>query len=278
MDGENCTISNYLFSMNKNIENTITTLYLTQATQIDGLANINTGKFTSMGQMFNGFTALTSIDLSSFNTRNVTDFDAMFYNCKSLTTLDVSSFNTSNATDLSGMFYNCKGLTTLDVSSFSTNNVIFLGYTFGECTNLKSIIGLEKWNTSNVDNMRYMFAGLLALTSLDVSHFNTGKVTEMDHMFWDCRTITSLDLTNFDVRNVIYIGGLFDECKNLTTIYCNEDWSVTLPESAKGNYMFAFCSKLKGEMGTEWNSANPDDKTYARPDKGPDQPGYFTTK
>jgi len=42
---------------------------------------------TNMGQMFDGCSALTSIDLSSFNAANVSDLHRMFYNCSSLTTI-----------------------------------------------------------------------------------------------------------------------------------------------------------------------------------------------
>ena len=299
VDGENCTISNYLFLMEKNIGYTYTQLLLTQATQIDGLANINTGKFTSMERMFYSFAALTSIDLSSFNTSNVTDFSAMFYNCKSLTTLDVSSFNTSNATDLSRMFYDCKKLTSLDVSKFNTSKVTDMSFMFSSCLVLNSLdvshfntekvtrmcgmfracnvptLDVTSFNTSNVTDMSDMFEAT-DLSTIDLSHFNTSKVTTMENMFSFSDFVT-LDLRNFDMNNVVTAKGMFAWSQKLTTIYCNEDWSLKINiEDSKG--MFAYCPKLKGEMGTEWNSANPDDKTYARPDKGPDQPGYFTTK
>ena len=50
------------------------------------------------------------------NTSNVTKMGEMFNGCSGLTSLDVSSFDTSNVTDMIGMFRYCSGLTSLDLS------------------------------------------------------------------------------------------------------------------------------------------------------------------
>jgi hypothetical protein len=41
--------------------------------------------------------------------------------------------------------------------------------------------------------------------------------------------------------------------------------------------MFSGCKRLVGGMGTTFDS-NVIDATYARPDGGPDAPGYFTSE
>ena len=66
---------------------------------------------------------------------------------------------------------------------------------------------------------------------------------------------------------------MFMTCRNLQTIYVSDSWStkyVTMSDK-----MFRNCSKLVGGQGTTYSSSHVD-KTYARIDGGPSNPGYFT--
>ena len=136
-------------------------------TDIEGIAYLNTSNVTSMRSMFNGCSALTSLDVSHFNTNNVTNMVAMFGACSGLTSLDLSNFNTSNVTDMHQMLFGCSGLTSLDLSNF---------------------------NTSKVTSMSSMFYNCSSLTSLDLSNFNTSKVTSMSSMFRGCSKLSKLTL------------------------------------------------------------------------------------
>ena len=53
-------------------------------TQIEGIENLNTENVTSMRDMFNGCSSLTSLDLTNFNTAKVTDMKLLFANCSAL--------------------------------------------------------------------------------------------------------------------------------------------------------------------------------------------------
>ena len=150
-------------------------------TEIRGLSNLNTANVTSMRNMFNGCSGLTSLDLSGFNTANVTDMGYMFYGCSGLASLDLSGFKTNNVTRMDWMFRNCSGLTSLDVSGF---------------------------NTANVTDMSGMFSGCSGLTSLDVTNFNTANVTYMSVMFYGCSGLTSLDVSGFKTDNVTNMSGV----------------------------------------------------------------------
>ena len=120
---------------------------------------------------------------------------------------------------------------------------------FAGMANLKTIRGLSYLNTSQVTNMRSMFGGCTALTSLDLSSFNTSQVTNMSTMFI--------------------------KCSNLHTIYVSDGWST----AAVSNdfWMFMDCNSLVGGQGTTYD-ANHVDATYAHIDGGTDNPGYFTEK
>ena len=190
--------------------------------------------------------ALTTIEgLENLNTSKVKDMSNLFKNCSALTSLDLSSFNTAEVTNMREMFKGCSALTLLDLSSF---------------------------NTANVEDMYRMFQDCVALTSLDLSSFNTANVTDMGSMFDNCVALTSLDISSFETYNVTEMSEMFQDCSSLKTIYCNNDWSTNHPGSF---HMFSYCTSLVGGKGTAYNSSSTD-ITYARPDGGTNQPGYFT--
>lgn len=257
-------------------------------TSIIGLEKLNTANVKYMSHMFEGCSALTSLDVSHFNTANVTNMEYMFSDCSALTSLDVSNFNTTNVKDMSFMFNFCRGLTSLDVSHFNTANVTKMNAMFAFCQSLTSL-DVSNFNTANVTWMQSMFDYCNSLTSLDVSNFNTANVMLMSSMFLNCESLTLLDVSKFNTANVITMNAMFDGCKGLTsldvssfntakvtdmeymfnfcsalkTIYCNDTWSC-----GKSSRMFSDCLSLKGAI--VYNSSKTD-VTYANPDTG-----YFT--
>ena len=146
---------------------------------------------------------------------------------------------------------------------------------FDSMTNLESITGMNYLNTSEVTSMAWMFLGCRKLTSLDVSHFNTSKVIYMTQMFYRCIGLTSLDLCSFNTSKVIDMQSMFEESNKLQTIYVGNDWNTDAV--AYSDNMFKNCTNLVGGKGTTYD-ANHVDKTYARIDRGPSAPGYFTAK
>ena len=204
---------------------------------------------TKTSYMFYNMTALQQINnLNYLNTENVTNMKLMFFQCRQLENLDVSNFNTENVTDMSSMFNRCSNLKSLDLSHF---------------------------NTEEVTTMNTMFFLCSALESLDMSNFNTANVTNMYFMFNGCSNLTSLDLSNFDTSRVSDMASMFYNCSKLETIYCNDDWTRTIVNSSSN--MFYGCTKLVGGNGTTYN-VNKLDVTYAHPDGGISNPGYFTAK
>ena len=121
-------------------------------TEIKGIEYLNTEKVTSMIYMFDGCSALTSLDVSNFNTAEVKSMTYMFYNCSALTSLDLRKFNTAKVTEMSNMFYNCSALTTIYASDkFVTDLVTKSTDMFSGCKNLIGAIGYDETNTNNKD-------------------------------------------------------------------------------------------------------------------------------
>jgi surface protein len=147
---------------------------------------------------------------------------------------------------------------------------------FYEMGNLQTITGLSYMNTSELIYMGYMFYSCNKLTSLDLSSFYTPNVTKMGSLFYGCSGLTSLDLSCFNTSKVTDMTYMFNGCSNLQTIYASNGWST---EAVSISFsMFFGCTSLVGGMGTAYDASNPRDKTYARIDGGPDNPGYFAEK
>ena len=227
------------------------------------LTNFNTEKVTEMDNMFNGCSALKSLDLTNFNTANVEFMYHMFDGCSALTSLDLTNFNTANVEYMNNMFEGCSALKSLNLTNFNTENVTNMSCMFMGCSGLESL-NLTNFNTENVTDMSSMFSGCSALKSLDLTKFNTAKVEIMYMMFNGCSALESLDLTNFNTAKVEYINDMFSGCSALTTIYVSDKFVTT--KVINGSDMFTGCEKLKG-----YNNSKTD-HTFAN--CGTD--GYFT--
>ena len=160
---------------------------------------------------------------------------------------------------------------------------------FENMSKLTTISGINYLNTSEVTNMREMFAGCNALTSLDLSGFNTAKVTSMEAMFIGCRGLTSLDLSSFNTSNVTTMKEMFNNCSGMTSLdlsgfntsnvttmlsmfrVCTSLTSLNVSgfntsSVTKMDYMFYGCSELTTiNVGNEWTTAtvtNSDNMFY----------------
>ena len=216
----------------------------TNLTTIEGIEYLNTEDVTNMEFMFDGCSALKSLNLSKFNTAKVTSMKKMFNNCSALKSLNLSGFNTGKVTDMNNMFRSCSALESLDLSMF---------------------------NTENVTSMPNMFNGAKKLKTLNVSSFNTEKVKNMGHMFTDCSDLTSLDLSSFNTKGVEYVDNIFKNCSNLTTIYASENFAFG-SGLINGADMFLGCDKLKGFI--EYNKNTDTDKNNSK--FANYKTGYFT--
>ena len=91
--------------------------------------------------MFNGCSALSSLDLSNFNTAIVSDMSLMFGGCSVLSSLDLSNFYTKEVRDMSYMFSRCSALTTIYASDKFVTSKVQSGISmFSACKNLKGTI------------------------------------------------------------------------------------------------------------------------------------------
>ena len=199
----------------------------TNLTTIEGFEYLNTEKVTNMTGVFNGCSALTSLDLTNFNTAKVTDMKLLFANCSALESLDLSMFNTENVTSMPSMFNGATNLKTLNVSNF---------------------------NTEKVNNMGYMFANCPNLTSLDLSSFNTKGVEYVDNIFKNCSNLTTIYASeNFAFGSGLKNGAdMFLGCDKLKGfIEYNKITDTDKNNSKFANYKTGYFTNLVGKNGDE---------------------------
>ena len=110
---------------------------------------------------------------------------------------------------------------------------------------------------------------------MNVSGWDTSKVTSIWGMFEGCTALSVLDLSDWNTASTTDMGRLFAVCSNLSSIYVGDGWTTSNVDTS-GN-MFYDCNNLVGGSGTPFDSSYVD-KTYARVDNLPDEPGYLTYK
>ena len=131
-----------------------------------------------------------------------------------------------------GMFRDNRNIEEVNVMVTSEHNN--LSDMFSECENLKTINGINEWDTSNVTTMERMFYNCRNLESLDLSSFNTSNVESMWDMFSECENLKELNLSSFEIREDCSTDYMLNNCRRLHTLHlksCNEDTIRKIIES-----------------------------------------------
>ena len=134
----------------------------------------------------------------------------LFYNCGRLVNVEILNCG-SGITDMSRMFY-CANLQVIKFINVNTKNVTNMSLMFRDSSIegcLNTIEGLEKFNTSKVRDMSYMFNNCKRLKEIDVSTFDTKNVLYMDSIFYCCSGLEKLDLSNFSTRSIVSMDNMF---------------------------------------------------------------------
>ena len=203
---------------------------------------------------FKDFTNLTTIEgFEYLNTENVTNMTGVFNGCSALTSLDLTNFNTAKVTDMKLLFANCSALESLDLSMFNTENVTSMPSMFNGATNLKTL-NVSNFNTEKVNNMGHMFANCPNLTSLDLSSFNTKGVEYVDNIFKNCSNLTTIYASeNFAFGSGLKNGAdMFLGCDKLKGfIEYSKNTDTDKNNSEFANYKTGYFTKLVGKNGDE---------------------------
>ena len=154
--------------------------------------------------------------------------------------------------DSSELFRGCEGLTSINLNKFDTSNVTNMRDMFYSCEGLTNL-DLSSFDTSNVTEMNGMFAACDSLTNLDLSSFDTSNVTDMDCMFYYCNGLTNLDLSSFNTSNVTDMADMFRGCNSLTNLDLS---SFDTSNVTDMGYMFASCESLTNLDLSSFDTSN----------------------
>ena len=247
-----------------NVTNMDSMFYEMNALEELNISHFRTSNVTKMGSMFYNVNTVRQLDVSNFDTSNVEDMQAMFYGVESVEHLDLSHFDTRKVKNMTRMFRSINSISELDLSSFDTKNVTMMRSMFNDNKKLSKIIFSKKFDTSNVQDMQYMFGSMCAYKELDLTtaNFKTSKVGHFDFMFENTRCTAP-------VLEKIYVEEDFD-------ITATEDPSVAFNPNYN-KHIFTGQTILRGGNGGYWS--NPDDANLDgfRIDQ-PGRKGYFTLK
>jgi len=255
-------------------------------------------KIVDMSYMFNNCKNLVSFDFSGFETKNIISMEAMFQLCpldgekifKSI--LSFKSFGAENLLkiqDIRAMFCKCIKINSfpdLLNNFFSKDNKIEnISMLFNGCINLKGNVNIEKWTTTNLTDMSYMFNRCGNLTEINLGKINTSKVKNMCGLFNECSNLGAIkgmpsstqsvedisimfqgcvnltklpDIKQLKTENVKDMSGLFSKCNKLTSIPSLKNWNTSKTSEMVG--LFNECTELTSLPDIhKWNVSNVTD-------------------
>ena len=152
------------------------------------------------------------------------------------------------------------------IKNLNTSNVNDMSYMFAGCSKLKSV-DLTYMYSPYVKDMSYMFCNCSSLKTVYLKGLNTSNVEDMRSMFEFCTSLGYLDLSSFETQKVKNFQKMFYECRSLKAIYASPKFVVVnSPNLISKAEMFSRCYKLAGESET-YNPAHVNGD-YAKFDRG----------
>lgn len=226
--------------------------------QLIDMRGINTSRVKDMHHMFWTKDGLTKhINLDEFDTSNVEDMGYMFstpyetVSTAQIDPIDFSHFNTSKVKIMTGMFAGSY-LPSIDIRNFDTRNVVDMQYTFAGLKNVRHL-DLHGFDVSKVNNIGAIFSGNPTLVSLNLANWQLDSIHAMDSLFAGMHALTDLNLTGFTTKNVTDMHHMFTECHALTTLDLS---SFDTSKVTDMNNMFRDNFALKNLNLSSFNTSN----------------------
>ena len=112
----------------------------------------------------------------------------------------------------------------LSIKLRETKTITNMSNLFGEGSSwrgnvkfLSSLPDFNKWDTSQVTNMKSMFNGCESLSQLpDISIWDTKNVTDMSSMFEGYESLASFpNISKWNTKNVTTMSSMFSSCEKM---------------------------------------------------------------
>lgn len=206
---------------------------------------------------FSNLSKLVDISgLRYFDTSKRKYFSGMFQNCKALTDVSpIANWDTSNVEYMNYVFSGCDALTDAScLSNWDTSQVKEFTYTFWK-SGITSTKGVDSWDISNAETMRYMFSSCAALKDAS-SLVNWGAQLPQGVQVYGMFQYSGLEsigfLKTWKVGNTKYYDQMIADCSSLKNFEGLENWDP-------GEMSFAYFFQRTGlediSAAKDWNTS-----------------------
>lgn len=129
----------------------------------------------------------------------------------------------------------CGNVIIADVTYIKTERCTQLDYAFGNCSNLKRLIGFEKWETPYVTSLKNMLYNCSSLVSVDMHDWYTPNLVNVSRCFEGCRSLQVADISGIDTTNVTEATAFFGSNNSLQYVIMDSNdvkfsGSIVMPE------------------------------------------------
>ena len=204
-------------------------------------------------ELFQGMTALTTLDTTNMNTSRTEIFSSFLKDCNSLTTvIGVENWDTAKATMMDQVFNNCFVLDNLDLRNWDVTNVTNMKNMFRYCQALKNF-DASTWYLPNVGDMAQMFLNCKSLEELSINSWGLGKAWRLYATFASCESLRTVDVADWDTTSITDMTGAFQFCPNLVSVDVSK-WDVSNVTTTA--HMFRACTSLTELDIADWDVRN----------------------
>lgn len=152
----------------------------------------------------------------------------------------------------SRLFENLSNLISINgAEKFDTSLVTTMERMFQGASDLREV-DVRNWNTTRVTNMIGMFESASALTTLELNQWDTSSVTNMRRMFTNARALVDLAVSNLDTSQVISMVEMFYGTTALRELSIN-NWDTARVETMNKMFMG---SGIRHLDLNSWNTMN----------------------
>ncbi|MEL0225888.1 MAG: BspA family leucine-rich repeat surface protein, partial [Flavobacteriaceae bacterium] len=214
------------------------------------ISNWDLSNVTNMESMFNGALNFNQ-DIGGWDVSNVTNLKSVF---KFATNFDqdLGGWDVSSATTLEEIFNAANAFTnggTNTINYWDTSNVTNLGYTFAGASSFNQDIG--SWDTTNVTSFEQTFAGATVFNQ-NIGVWDTSSLDECYSMFEGATAFNnggSDSIKDWDVSRVTIFSYMFDSASAFNQDI--GDWDVSSVTAGNMDNMFSSATVFNQDL-SQW--------------------------
>ena len=237
-----------------NVEDLSSFLRNTSIVDLAGLEEWDTSSVTTLASAFEDDSSLTDLSaLAEWDVSKVESLARTFKNISADNVMSLKKWTTSSVKNMSFTFCGQDCTSGIPSKNGSTNNLPPSG-------GIKSLSGVEGWDTSSVVNMSNMLAGGSVTDLSPLSGWDVTSVEDLAYAFMRLNITTLEPLLGWETNSLegSYSSGLtgtFAMDRELKNLHGLEGWDVSGIEEM--DYTFAFMDKLEDISAlSEWDTSS----------------------